>query len=242
MNIEDKLNKIWKNYENVCADTKIKEVLDRGFVFSDSKVCEILITGINPSFNNKKDRPEKPKIGFPFPPPPEAKKNAYFTKLLNIVKKACPESSLGYTDLFYYRGKQALVWDFLKDKSNGVAFLAEQLALTQQQIEDAKPKLILVFNKGSYDFWGKNAKKDDNNSYTNVWMGYDFEKVKMFNHGKLCKITRIIESKERVCKNIDKTNLEGTLVYFYKYLGRTNKLTMEKISDEIRKIINGEIK
>lgn len=243
INVERKLNEIWASYHDNCTDPKnIIPVLDRGFVYSKKMEGEILITGINPSWNEKQKEPRI--FGFDFPPPDE-KKHGYYTKLLNVVKRACPKTPLCYTDLFYFReNNQRFINKFLKDNPHGVIFLTKQLELTQLRIEGAKSKLILVFNQGTHDFWGKNAKQNEtNNSYSNVWMGYEFDrKITVGQGGELCRITGMVNSTDPVSKSIINTNLTGTFVYFSKYLGRINRTTMDEITDEIRKIMNGVIK
>jgi hypothetical protein len=236
MNIEEELKKIWRNYEEKCTNPEILKVLKRGFVFSNKVIGDILLTGINPSWN---EATKEPKIfGFnPF----EGKTVRYFMNLRNIVKAGCPDSDIGYIDLFYYREKeQRFIINFLKDIPNGVAFLAKQLALTQQQIENAKPKLVIVFNKGSHDLWGINAQLNSkDNLDSNIWMGYKFEPVQSeFQMDNLHKITGLIESEGRVAKDIKKTNLVGSFVYFSRYLGQyTKKEIKNNVSDDIKKIM-----
>lgn len=243
MNIEKELKEIWDIYKSKCADSKkdIKSVLDRGFVYSTKVRSDILITGLNPSWNEARKDPEI--FGFQFDNP--EKMHRYFINLLKVVSAACSDYKMGYADLFYYREtKQSFIKRLLTDNPNGVIFLAEQLAITQQQIEDARPKLILVFNKGAHDFWGKNPKPDCGNSKcSNIWMGYNFNLVKQLEYGELHRITGLNPSEERICKTISSTKLKDTLVYFSRHIGQyASRVIKDGVSGDIKHIRNEYLK
>ena len=204
--IENSLSKLWSNYQNEYGQNPI---FKREYVFAIPRKSDILITGINPSNNGK------PKHSFSF----DEADYRYFTKL----KKIAPNAT--YLDLFYIRGIQNELNEFTNN-SIGILFLADQLKLTQELIEEiVKPKLILVFNKGSWGYWGY---------YENIiWMGYEFKFEKELEFGKLMRITGLKKHPERISSNITKTNLENTLVYFSKYLNYTSNEEIAKIKEEI---------
>lgn len=92
----------------------------------------------------------------------------------------------------------------------------DQLNLTQHIVEDIiQPKLIIVKNKESAAYWGRDHS-------IGVWMGYKFDFVESFNCGELFKISGLINSKERIAPEIINTNLNNTLVLF---TGHINQYT-----------------
>ena len=209
--IEKSLTDIWSKYQN---DFEKNAIFNRGFVFSIPRPSDILITGINPSFNGQ------PSHSFCF----EDSDYRYFKKL----KKLTTDST--YLDLFNIRGEQFEIAEIAK-QPKGIHFLAEQLRLTQLLIENyVKPKLILVFNKGSWGYWGF-----DSNPLI-VWMGYDFEHFKDLEFGKLMRITGLQNSPLRISQDISTTYLTGCLVYFSNYLYYSCNETLVKIRKEIEEI------
>ncbi|MDR2449678.1 MAG: hypothetical protein LBD52_06940, partial [Prevotellaceae bacterium] len=69
-------------------------------------------------------------------------------------------------------------------------------------------KLIVIANKESYAYWGKEEKY--------VWMGYAFEKIKDTQYGELCKITGL-RSSGRIAPELQDTQLKGKLALFSEY-------------------------
>lgn len=210
MNIEQSLNDIWnKDYIGQLPSF----VKKRGFMYSiNNSEKDILITGINPSFRET-DR---------------LKDNSYdFQAILNDPKKdnywgnikkqlLDPENNIdlrsqsAYLDIFYFREKDQnqLRKGILKTNNPGIHFSVDQLKVTQQVIEDIiKPKVIIVKNRESSAYWGENKKY--------IWMGYQLELIQSYpGKDKLYKITGLLNSKERISKEIKKTNLEGSLILF----------------------------
>ena len=225
------LTKIWEQYkEEFKPDNKI---LERGFVFSKSEKSDIVFIGINPYCKENADV-ECEKYGFSFPDAVANKKkeDKYFINLYKLIRDNPPEFKIDYLDLFYFRGEQTVFKYFHKEPSGG-PFLAEQLAITQRQLEKIKPKLIIVFNRAAREYFGKDE--------TKVWMGYDLHPIKingLENNEDFQVIKGLVNSDGRVAKDITKTNLEGTIVYFSKYLGRAKKETKGQISENITLIIN----
>ena len=114
-------------------------------------------------------------------------------------------------DLLNFRETdQNTVWKFCNDPK-GLELVAENLRLSQLFIEQVvRPRLIMVKNRGSWCFWGKEAKADEN-----IWMGYRFEHLESLPCGDLCRITGLIDHPGRVSHTcLLETNLKGTLVLF----------------------------
>ena len=118
---------------------------------------------------------------------------------------------VAYMDLLNFRETdQNTVWKFCKDPK-GLELVAENLRLSQLFIEQVvRPRLIMVKNRGSWCFWGKEAKAEEN-----IWMGYRFEHLESLPCGDVCLITGLIDYPGRVSHDcLLETNLKGTLVLF----------------------------
>jgi hypothetical protein len=76
--------------------------------------------------------------------------------------------------------------------------------------------LIIVKNKGSWFAWGKDAHTKKKGQWTNVWMGYTFEKLNIpeIHCGEVCRITGLLDSPERISPDICETKLKRTIVLF----------------------------
>lgn len=101
-------------------------------------------------------------------------------------------------------------------------------------IEDViKPKVICVRNKGSWDFWGKNATPQEDN---NVWMGYKFEEVRTSFEQKegtleVYRINGLINNGQRVSFScLPDTNLKGTIIVLQNIINtQKGKIVLPKI-------------
>ena len=121
------------------------------------------------------------------------------------------KKEVAYIDLLNFRETdQQMVWKFCKD-AKGLELVAENLRLNQLFIEQVvRPRFIMVKNRGSWCFWGREAKAD-----SNIWMGYCFEHVESLPCGELCRITGLVDHMDRISYNeLLETNLKGTLVLF----------------------------
>lgn len=217
MDINKKLLEIWnKDYLNELPEI-IKE---RGFNYSvNYEPKDILITGINPSFR-KGDI--NGNICFDFKLiSKETKYDTYWTSLKKIVADENINliENTGCLDLFYFRERdQKFLTKNILSNSAGFTFIAEQLNLTQHIIEDIiKPKVIIVKNKESSGYWGKLADKGI------LWMGYELEFVENTTFGELYKIKGLINSAERIAPEINKTNLENSLILFTVHINQYTK-------------------
>ena len=231
MNYSERLKKIWDDFQGKFENEPLKKIFSYGFVHSDvDGAKKVLFTGINPSYNGKS----------PAPAPYDVHKATkdyykYYGKFQDIANYCGINNDWTYLDLFYFRATNQRTLDlFLKDEI-GLQFLCEQLLLTQEVLEEIQPKLILVFNKRSHDFWGKNATE-----FSNIWMGYDFKPAQINgfeNNGDLKIINGLVENEGRISKNITKTNLNGTIVYFLNFFQYAKTEYKEKIKENIRKIV-----
>jgi hypothetical protein len=210
--IEILLFAIWFKHQ---AKLKDNSHFNKGFVFSLPEQNDILITGINPSDNKKESH------HFIY----SHANHRYFTKLKKIVPDAA------YLDLFNVRGEQKIIHELIRENTD---FMVDQLQLTQCLIElVVKPKLVIVFNKGSWLFWGYHATSKDK-----IWMGYDLEPVKEMKHGNLMLVKGFINHPDRILKTHHSTVLENRHIYFSKYLGRVSNIEIEEIKEELQYAIN----
>jgi len=227
MEINSQLSKLWGDFKD---KAELNCILQRNFIFSEVQPCDILILGINPS-DDKTNIPSSFKFS--------NSKGVYFNKFHKIANAIDPTSKyiFDYLDVFCFREThQSNISIFLKN-SVGVSFLCEHLTITQNIIEELKPKLIIVFNKLAGNFLGVNAKKVGSD-YTNIWLGYEFFEPENYN----CKIIAGFKnSNERINKNITASSLIGTPVYFSKYLGRSKNIEIETIIEEIKHVINNHL-
>lgn len=223
---EKALSDLWKKYTPKFSG-KLKEVVSRGYVFSKVDNIEniVLITGINPSF--RKNGKIEASHYFKFNDI-EVQNDYYYRKIKNTLPVLASKFNIEYTDLFYFRQtEQVKLKDFFDDKV-GINFLVEQLCITKSFIEELKPKLIIVFNKGSWAFWGKeyNSKKD-----TLTWLGYDFKQIETLN---LYEIVGLLNSKEIICNR--ETSLKGHKIYFSKSLKYLSNIELEGIKEDLREV------
>lgn len=219
MNTNEELDKIWsQDYINEMPSF-IKE---RGYVFSiNDTQRDLLITGINPSFREYEDGGES--FGFDF------QKELKLTKWDNYwgpLKKMVFEPNIidlrertAYLDIFYFRERnQKILKDDILKRNCGISFIIDQLRLTQKTIEEIiQPKVIIVKNKESAAYWGRFADKGL------IWMGYQLEKIELFECGELYSINGLIDSPERINKEFSKTNLKDSLILFSQHINQYTK-------------------
>ena len=250
--MEEKLKILWKNYENSFNET-LRKIISRGFCYTDIQTQnDILVTGINPSFRINDEGNQEFCVSFDYQRKKQEEKDRYFKSIDNLFVDEEDKKKVTYIDIFNFKhtDQKEIISLFCREKENkGICFLAENLAITQIQIETIiKPKLIIVRNKGSWDFWGLNAKQDND---SNVWMGYKFDKIKEFSDcdipcGQVRKISGLIDSGQRVnFDNLKKTNLEGTIVLFtnhFQYCRKEQRPKPELIKDLYNMAINNKYK
>ncbi|MGL5980807.1 MAG: hypothetical protein ACRCZY_08045 [Phocaeicola sp.] len=220
MRIYERLSEIWsQDYINTLPIL----IRDRGFCYSENKMQkDILITGINPSFNDE----ESGNISFSFNDIifDRVPKSRYWSPIKKMIYDIGIDlrDETAYLDIFYFREKeQAFLRKYILTNPNGIQFIAEQIYLTQQIIEKViKPKIIIVANKESSAYWGKFVEKGI------IWMGYRMELVKNMDCGELFRIVGLIDSQERVSPELKDTNLMNSYILFSQHINQF--ITTEK--------------
>lgn len=214
MEIYKHLCDIWSKDYITTLPSQIKE---RGFDYSENtKPKDILITGINPSFDPQ-EAPNKSfnfqKILFDMVPS---------TRYWQPIKKMLSDENnqlrmkAAYLDIFYFREQNQ---NFLREEiipnPAGIPFLVDQLNLTQHIIEDViQPKVIIVANKESSAYWGKLADEGI------IWMGYDLRLVKHMQAGDLYQVTGLLNSSQRIAPEIKETNIKDSLILFSQHINQ----------------------
>lgn len=238
--MEKALEELWEKYKSefsVEMSDKAKDqgkILDKGMVWAenDSEKIKILVTGINPSARQKD--PEFFKKSFRYH---EVQYDPYYAEISKNLLGDDLNDKAGYLDLFAVRETvQSRMSEFIKHPV-GLSFVAEHLAITQKEIERLHPQLIIVKNKGSWMFWGLDAKQIAD-EWTNVWMGYTFDKIPGYEDvagrpWKVRRITGLLDTPDRVGKEVRETYLVGTVVLFtshLRYLKKEDRSAIEMVA------------
>lgn len=220
---------LFDKYRGRFQNNDLNEILNHGCVSSIPAMnADILICGINPSYN------EKSPNHFSFH---ELVSKRYFSPLHKITETCTDRSKIDYIDLFCFRRtNQNDIWKFTSD-SVGVQFITEHLIITQNIIEQMKPKLILVFNKDAANFFGVRANPDFTDEKSrNIWMGYRF---KCDESDSSCIIEGL--HKDRINKDFKETNLVGTRVFFSSYMRYLNTEKRNNIKDTVSNLIKNTL-
>jgi len=213
-------------------------VSDRRYRYADPITnADLLITGINPSFREGKDNKDiadeyrhgPANQNFRLP-----KYDNYWGPLSKMIDERLIDRS-DYLDIFHFceKDQNKLRNEILSRGESGIKFVANELNLTQHIIEDMiKPKLILVKNKESWAYWGKI------DGY--VWMGYEFEKIKDYPCGELCKIIGL-QKNDRISPEIEDTCLKGSYVLFSMHINQFTKREKRPTAELLNNILNNKI-
>lgn len=163
---EDSINQIWNNkdYDNI----PIKRF---GYAAQDNIVKNALMfIGINASNSDENED------SFFYTNSQEYKQGGthrYFEKFCEISKEV--NFPWTHTDLLFVRfTNQKEVEETIYKYENGVKFFYEQLLISKQIIEEAKPKVIVVNNTFARRLLGYNKDTKDG-KIVEEWMGFDFE-------------------------------------------------------------------
>ena len=208
---KERLQKLWDKYKGQMTSGELNAILDRGICYSKiEKMHRILVTGMNPSFRQGDSARENFVCEYEYPGVVEGGEDRYFLAFDKLFPEEYKQE-VTYMDLLNFRETdQQMVWKFCNDPK-GLELVAENLRLNQLFMEQVvHPQLIMVKNRGSWCFWGKEATAD-----ANIWMGYRFEHLEALPCGELCRITGLVDHPDRVSYNeLLETNLKGTLVLF----------------------------
>lgn len=209
--LKESLLEIWNKHQRQMSAVELNAILGRGICFSKiEKTHRILVTGMSPSFRQGDPAQENFVCEYEYQGIVEGGEDRYFLAFDKLFPEAY-KREVAYMDLLNFRETdQNTVWKFCKDPK-GFELVAGNLRLSQLFIEQVvRPRLIMVKNRGSWCFWGKEAKTDEN-----IWMGYRFEHLESLPCGDLCRITGLIDHPGRVSHDcLLETNLKGTLVLF----------------------------
>ena len=190
---------------------ELNTILEQGICYSKiEKAHRILVMGMNPSFRQGDPARKSFVCEYEYQGIVEGGEDRYFLAFDKLFPDAYKQE-VAYMDLLNFRETdQQKVWEFCKDPK-GLELVAENLRLSQLFIEQVVcPRLIMVKNGGSWCFWGKETKANEN-----IWMGYRFEHLEPLPCGELCRITGLVDHPDRVSYNeLLETNLKGTLVLF----------------------------
>ncbi len=228
-NIKERLTKIFKDAKLAIKSPILLEIVNRSFVYSEVNMdAKALICGINPSYRKNETNLDSYSYNFD-----DLEGDKYYKKFHKLIKPYKEEIKFTYIDLFYQRHtEQKKINNFTANEA--LKFICEQLVVTQSLIEQLQPKFILVFNKQAANFLGKNNKQN----LSNVWLGYKFEEIKK---DKIYKICGFEDSEQRINRELSATNLEGTLIYFSRFLGRISNKDLEQIELDIAELMSYKI-
>ena len=189
----------WWMKENPYLVDNLNKILRRGFwLCSNNPTGEILLSGVNPSFDGR----EKAE-----PCPFRECTGRYWNLWTKIIlAEYIAQKKVGYIDLFPLRvtKQQREFEEFVP-----LELKAELLRVTQFELERLRPKLIIHANKTSSFYYGTDPESP--------WMGYDLEKVEVPGEigqkGTLYRIKGLMDDKRRInYDEIRKTNLEYLFV------------------------------
>lgn len=220
-----------KDYENAI------DILKRGYVTCDNSNAEkspFLLVGINPSFPpNSPVHPRKvadPAFNFYKATHPKDPKDLmnYWKEKGDWFGDLCKK--MAYLDLFPIRESDQNFFEnaFL----NLVSLRKDLLEITQDAIEEMRPRLIVHANRQSFYYWGISPRTP--------WMGYDLKPVTLKEYPDLppcCRehnrlnrypiyvINGFISSTERINqkKYPTDTALKGTFIIHYVMRYRNKK-------------------
>ena len=190
---------------------ELNAILDRGICYSKiEKTHRILVTGMNPSFRQGDPARENSVCEYEYQGIVGGGEERDFGGFDELFPGGYKQEVADMELVNFGETEQDTVWKFCKDPK-GLELVAGNLRLSQLFIEQVvRPRLIMVKNKGSWCFWGKEAKADEN-----IWMGYRFEHLESLPCGDFCRITGLIDHPDRVNHDcLLETNLKGTLVLF----------------------------
>ena len=162
---EEAVKQIWDNdkYNNIPIKQHgyaLQETIEKG---------ALLFVGLNPSnpnkdnwcgfYNNTQERTDDT--------------HKYFSKFIDISKEV--GLSWSHIDLLFVRWTNQKEVEQIMSEENGVEFLWEQLMISKQIIEEAKPEIIVVNNSLARRLLGFEKKGVETGKPFDVWMGFDFE-------------------------------------------------------------------
>ena len=175
-----------KKHENSKEELAALSLLLRGFVTCNNDSIEkrpFLLTGINPSFGSHDGKWEffpggyaKP---FTFRGATNSNSQDYWgKKRVQFGDDLC--KTMAYLDLFPIRETYQILFEQVFNNPKLTKLRADLLSITQDAIEEMKPRLIVHANRQSMYYWGVKPAQEadvDANDYEHPWMGYKVKRV-----------------------------------------------------------------
>jgi hypothetical protein len=155
------LDIIWQNevYKN---DPFLQTYINRGYALPKIKQADLLFIGLNPAGREEKGD------SFSYCIKQAVIDHPNFYGRYDEFAKQIGETWT-FTDLFYFKETDSKLLDKFLKQPLKIQFLVDQLRITQQIIEEIKPKVIVVFNTKACMFFGLEQNHDTNQG---IWMGY----------------------------------------------------------------------
>ena len=159
-NFKHRIEEIWNNEK--FNEIKIKE---RGYAIQDDiHTNSLMFIGINPSFNGDENSffYNNNQI--------ESQIHPYFRKFQQISEIL--DIPWTHFDLLFVRETQQNEIEKIFSLQNGVEFIFQQLQISKEVIELARPKIIVVNNSLARKYFGleKDIIKNEN-----LWMNFNFD-------------------------------------------------------------------
>lgn len=214
------LNRIWNNpdYKN---DPFLSAYINKGYSFPEIEKAEMLFIGLNPGGREEKGNSCSYNLQ-------EAiKDHPNFYGRYDILAKQIG-ASWTFTDMFYFKETDSKVLDKFLKQPLGIQFLVEQLIITQQIIEEIKPKIIVVFNAKARMFFGLEQNHVINQG---IWMGYEANNQELYkNFG-----TPVIESvKSDMIKEINYDKATPIPIFFDSFISYQAKSSIDRLAWHIQ--------
>jgi len=164
------------------VEEKLREVINReefqnfhnNYAFNTKIVQNgLLFIGINPSNSKEEDLKERsgPKSVNTYSLDQGADIHPYFKKFVDISEHC--KIPWTHIDLLFYKETNQKNGENLLWKTNGAAYIWEQLQLSHKLFQAAQPRCIIVNNSFARTLMGFD-KVEKNGVVKNEWLGYDF--------------------------------------------------------------------
>lgn len=202
--IIEKYIKVITDWQQQIVDSNLSKellkILGRGlWMCGNNPKNGIIISGINPSFDKKIPREYNDTIPFALC------SGRYWNPLKKFVGEFLKTGNVGYIDLFPLRVSKQ---DHEFEKYVPTDLKAAILRVTQNEIEQLAPKLIIYANSTSRYYWGTDTE--------HPWMGYQLTQMplpsSLQGKGVLYHIDGMLNSDQKILPLKD-TALKGSYLF-----------------------------
>lgn len=172
-------------HENSEEELAALSLLLRGFVTCNNDSIEkrpFLLTGINPSFGSHDGKWFFPggykQFTFRNAISNPKRQDYWSKKREQFGDDLC--KTMAYLDLFPIRESDQRLFEQVFKNPKLTKLRADLLSITQDAIEEMKPRLIVHANRQSMYYWGVKPAQEadvDANDYEHPWMGYKVKRV-----------------------------------------------------------------